>query len=40
MYGEKYPMLNTKQKKARLTIFLLDRADFEVSQVIRDKEGH
>lgn len=32
--------VNTKQKKARLTVFISDKADFKVSKVISDKEGH
>jgi len=31
---------DNKQKKARITVFLSDTADFKVSKVIRDKEEH
>ena len=31
---------NGDQKKARVAIFILDKIDFEIKAVKRDKEGH
>ena len=31
---------NGKQKKAEVTIFILDKIDLKIKKITRDKEGH
>ena len=37
---EKISHANGKQNKARVVILILDKIDFKIKNIIRDKEGH
>ena len=37
---EKIFHVNGNQKKAGVAIFILDKIDFKIKNIIRDKEGH
>ena len=37
---ERQAKVNDKQKEADVAIFISDKADFKIKQIIRDKDGH
>ena len=40
MYGERYTMMNTSQKKVGIATLILNKAEFRARNVAGDEEGY